>query len=196
MWQHGIHGSLELLPHCLPHSLEHLLAFYLAYNMVALVELVPAFEVVAKRRSSLVQQGCHLAILARPSLQQLFYYSMSLGVGRPYPAAAESILTLFDPVFHPVELGMNKSKLVDPGLIRLHSILFTRRDVGKFDATLDAFLDLLDKHIDAQQCNWKVHIFLLFFMAQPEFEVTRSIGPRFLHGRLQYHSAISMRVPR
>ena len=59
MWQHGIHGFLELLPHCLPHSVEHLLAFYLAYNMIALlVELVPAFEVVAKRRSSLVQPGC------------------------------------------------------------------------------------------------------------------------------------------
>ena len=46
MWQHGVHGHLEVLRHRLPDAIEHMLSFtYTAYSMTALLyETVPSFE--------------------------------------------------------------------------------------------------------------------------------------------------------
>jgi hypothetical protein len=98
----------------------------------------------------------HLAILARPNiLQQLFYYCKSLGVSQPFTSARESVLTLFDPIFNP-DVFATKSQPVDVSFIRLHSITFTHIEFQKFDVAIDAFLDLLDKHISRPRFEWKV----------------------------------------
>jgi hypothetical protein len=101
----------------------------------------------------------HLAILARPNLlQQLFYYCKSLGVSQPFTSARESILTVFDPIFNP-EVREVKSQPVDATFIQLHSITFTHIEFEKFDVSLDAFLDLLDRHMGEQK--WKVQGFYM-----------------------------------
>lgn len=98
----------------------------------------------------------HLAILARPNiLQQLFYYCKSLGVSQPFTSARESILTVFDPIFNP-DVFAARSQPVDASFIQLHSITFTHIEFEKFDVAIDAFLDLLDKHISRPRLEWKV----------------------------------------
>jgi hypothetical protein len=91
----------------------------------------------------------HLAILARPNaLQQLFYYAKSLCVVIPFASARESILTLFEPVLN-TENTQNQYRLppFDTAFIKAHGLLFTNKNMGKFDSVVDEFLSLLDNHI-------------------------------------------------
>jgi hypothetical protein len=91
----------------------------------------------------------HLAILARPNaLQQLFYYSKSLCVVVPFASARESILTLFDPVLNS-DNNPNQYRLppMDTAFVKSHGLLFTNRDMVKFDPAVDEFLSLLDNQI-------------------------------------------------
>ncbi|KAF8545284.1 hypothetical protein BDD12DRAFT_785789 [Trichophaea hybrida] len=102
----------------------------------------------------------HLAILARPSIQQLFYYCKSLVVRNPFASARESILTLFDPIFNR-DVFVARSQFVDSLFIQLHSIIFTYIEFEKFDVAIDSFLDILEKRICRPRLNWKVHGFYM-----------------------------------
>ena len=91
----------------------------------------------------------HLAILARPNaLQQTFYYAKSLCVVVPFTSARESILTLFEPVLNADNAqGQYKLPPLDTAFVRAHGLLFTNRDMDKFDPTVQEFLSLLDNQI-------------------------------------------------
>ncbi|PVH86360.1 hypothetical protein DL98DRAFT_582931 [Cadophora sp. DSE1049] len=91
----------------------------------------------------------HLAILARPNaLQQLFYYAKSLCVVIPFTSARESILTLFEPVLNSVNAhGQYRLPPLDTAFVKAHGLLFTNRDIEKFDLTVKEFLGLLDNQI-------------------------------------------------
>lgn len=91
----------------------------------------------------------HLAILARPNaLQQLFYYSKSLCVAVPFTSARESILTLFEPVLNSDNThGQYRLPPLDTAFVKAHGLLFTGRDMDKFEATVQEFLSLLDNQI-------------------------------------------------
>jgi hypothetical protein len=91
----------------------------------------------------------HLAILARPNaLQQLFYYSKSLCVAVPFTSARESILTLFDPVLSALS-GQGQYRLppLDTAFVKAHGLLFTNKDMDKFEPAVKEFLGLLDNQI-------------------------------------------------
>ncbi|KAH6662376.1 hypothetical protein B0J14DRAFT_662756 [Halenospora varia] len=91
----------------------------------------------------------HLAILARPNaLQQLFYYSKSLCVAVPFSSARESILTLFEPVLN-ADNGQGQYRLppLDTAFVKAHGLLFTNKEMHKFDHTVDEFLSLLNTQI-------------------------------------------------
>jgi hypothetical protein len=91
----------------------------------------------------------HLAILARPNaLQQLFYYSKSLCVVIPFSSARESILTLFEPVLNADNTqGQYRLPPLDTAFVKAHGLLFTNRNIEKFEQTVKEFLDLLDGQI-------------------------------------------------
>ncbi|KAK0105867.1 hypothetical protein ONS95_004380 [Cadophora gregata] len=91
----------------------------------------------------------HLAILARPNaLQQLFYYSKSLCVAIPFTSARESILTLFEPVLNSDNAqGQYRLPPLDMAFVRAHGLLFTNKNLEKFEPTVIEFLGLLDNHI-------------------------------------------------
>jgi hypothetical protein len=91
----------------------------------------------------------HLAILARPNaLQQLFFYAKSLCVTIPFTSARESILTLFEPVLN-ADNGQGQYRLppLDTAFVKAHGLLFTNRDLQKFDPSVKEFLGLLDTQI-------------------------------------------------
>ncbi|KAH8787153.1 hypothetical protein BGZ57DRAFT_133049 [Hyaloscypha finlandica] len=91
----------------------------------------------------------HLAILARPNaLQQLFYYAKSLCVVIPFTSARESILTLFDPVLNADNhQGLYRLPPLDTSFVKAHGLLFTNKNMEKFEPTLREFLGLLDNQI-------------------------------------------------
>jgi len=91
----------------------------------------------------------HLAILARPNaLQQLFYYSKSLCVVIPFTSARESTLTLFDPVLNAENhQGQYRLPPLDASFVKAHGLLFTKKNMEKFNPTVNKFLSLLDNQI-------------------------------------------------
>jgi hypothetical protein len=91
----------------------------------------------------------HLAILARPNaLQQLFYYIKSLCVAIPFISARESVLTFFDPVLNAKNhQGQYRLPPLDTAFVKAHGLLFTNRNMEKFDPTIKEFIDLLDYQI-------------------------------------------------
>ncbi|KAL2062098.1 hypothetical protein VTL71DRAFT_6364 [Oculimacula yallundae] len=91
----------------------------------------------------------HLAILARPNaLQQLFYYSKSLCVANPFTSARDSILTLFEPLLNSDNAhGQYRLPPLDTAFVKAHGLLFTNREIEKFDPTVKEFLGLLDNQI-------------------------------------------------
>ena len=91
----------------------------------------------------------HLAILARPNaLQQLFYYAKSLCVVIPFTSARESILTLFEPVLNSDNAqGQYRLPPLDMAFVRAHGLLFTNKNIEKFQPTVDEILGLLDNQI-------------------------------------------------
>jgi Est1 DNA/RNA binding domain len=91
----------------------------------------------------------HLAILARPNaLQQLFYYAKSLCVVIPFTSARESILTLFDPVLNTENhQGQYRLPPLDTSFVRAHGLLFTNKNMDRFEPTMEEFLGLLDNQI-------------------------------------------------
>jgi hypothetical protein len=88
----------------------------------------------------------HLAILARPNaLQQLFYYSKSLCAIVPFPSAQELILTLSKPVLNADHArGQYRLPPLDMAFVKAHGLLFTLKDMNKFEPTVNKFLRLLD----------------------------------------------------
>ena len=91
----------------------------------------------------------HLAILARPNaLQQLFYYAKSLCVVIPFTSARESILTLFDPVLNAENhQGQYRLPPLDTSFVKAHGLLFTNKNMDRFERTKTEFLNLLDNQI-------------------------------------------------
>lgn len=91
----------------------------------------------------------HLAILARPNaLQQLFYYSKSLCVAVPFVSARESILTLFNPVLDADSThGQLRLPPLDMSFVKAHGLLFTNKNIEKFEGTKKEFIGLLDNQI-------------------------------------------------
>ena len=88
----------------------------------------------------------HLAILARPNaLQQLFFYGKALSVSQPFPAAKDSILTLFEPI-----LSGKQTRRLPPVItayVKIHALIFMRNDPESFYEGLAEFISLLDGHI-------------------------------------------------
>ena len=83
----------------------------------------------------------HLATVARSSiLTQLFYYCKSLSVSQPFSAARESILMVFDPT------SWIQSSSFDTEFVQLHSIIFTRTDLNRFDKLKSKFVDCVCKY--------------------------------------------------
>jgi hypothetical protein len=91
----------------------------------------------------------HLAILARPNaLQQLFYYAKSLCVVVPFTSARESILTLFEPVLNAEQgQGLHRLPPLDTAFVKAHGLLFTNKEMERFDPAVQEFLGLLDNQI-------------------------------------------------
>jgi hypothetical protein len=91
----------------------------------------------------------HLAILARPNaLQQLFYYAKSLCVVVPFISARESILTLFEPVLNAEQgLGHHRLPPLDTAFVKAHGLLFTNKEMERFNPAVEEFLGLLDNQI-------------------------------------------------
>jgi hypothetical protein len=88
----------------------------------------------------------HLAILARPNaFQQLFYYTKSLSVSQPFPAAKESILTLLEPVLKGKQA--HKMTPVTIAYIKAHAILFMGNTLDGYNEAYTEFVSLLDRHI-------------------------------------------------
>lgn len=91
----------------------------------------------------------HLAILARPNaLQQLFYYSKSLCVAKPFTSARESILTLFNPVLD-VDSAHGQLRIppLDMAFVKAHGLLFTNKSLDGFERPYHEFIGLLDNQI-------------------------------------------------
>ncbi|KAI9743392.1 MAG: hypothetical protein M1818_003239 [Claussenomyces sp. TS43310] len=90
----------------------------------------------------------HLAILARPNtLQQLYFYGKALSVPQPFVAAKDSVLTLFEPVLDS-RRPSTRSPLVITAYIKLHAIIFTRRQIDMFDTAKVEYSNMLDNHIE------------------------------------------------
>lgn len=102
----------------------------------------------------------HLAILARPLiLPQLFLYSKSLCTAIPFTWARHSILTLFEPILNsdnrqyqpPRDTTFGQVQYRPPSLdtafVKAHGLLFTNKDLHKFDSTMVEFLSLLNTQI-------------------------------------------------
>jgi hypothetical protein len=88
----------------------------------------------------------HLAILAhRNALQQLFCYGKALSISQPFPAAKDSILTLFEPI-----LSGKQTRRLPPVItayVKSHAFLFMRNGPESFYESLTEFISLLDGHI-------------------------------------------------
>ncbi|TPX07744.1 uncharacterized protein E0L32_010536 [Thyridium curvatum] len=86
----------------------------------------------------------HLAILARPhAVQQLFFYTKSLTVAVPFPAARESILTLLDPVLS----DPTKVQTFDLAFVEVHALMFTKRHLEKLPYSMTKYHKVLDEQI-------------------------------------------------
>ena len=97
----------------------------------------------------------HLAILARPrALLQLFYYSKSLCVAVPFPVARDSIITLFNPILNDVSGGQYRLPPFDMAVVKAHELLFTNKNMEKFQSAVIDFLDLLDDSIGELTCDF------------------------------------------
>ncbi|KAL2158341.1 hypothetical protein VTH06DRAFT_4389 [Thermothelomyces fergusii] len=99
----------------------------------------------------------HLAILARPNvLQQLYYYEKSLSVEIPFASTRESIMTLFEPALCPSPNPQQKRlQPVENFFVKTHAILFSGRRLEELDATMEAFLQVLDNHIAKLTHLWR-----------------------------------------
>ncbi len=94
----------------------------------------------------------HLAILARPNaVQQLFYYTKSLCVPIPFLSARESIMTLLDPVLQGQQRGLSQ---IDSAFVRVHGVLFAKKDSEKLGPAMDEFFGLLDNSIGRLARRW------------------------------------------
>ena len=79
----------------------------------------------------------------QPPPPRLPDYSKSLCVDVPFTSARESILTRFEPVLCE-DNGQNKYCLpLDAALVKAHGLLFTNRNMAKFEPTVNEFLSLL-----------------------------------------------------
>ncbi|KAL5329581.1 hypothetical protein ACEPPN_003095 [Leptodophora sp. 'Broadleaf-Isolate-01'] len=109
----------------------------------------------------------HLAILARPNaLQQLFYYAKSLCVAVPFTSARESILTLFQPELSE-NSGQKRVPPLDPAFVRAHGLLFTNRNIEKFDFTVKEFLDNQIRRVTRRFMEQGYHIAVANSVAMP-----------------------------
>ncbi|TGO09613.1 hypothetical protein BTUL_0160g00300 [Botrytis tulipae] len=92
----------------------------------------------------------HLAILACPNvLQQLFYFTKSLSVTKPYPPARERILTLFNRMLNLPDgnTSSDKHPYFAQAFILAHGSLFTHEPV-QFQSSIKTFLEGLDRFIE------------------------------------------------
>ncbi|KAL2181085.1 uncharacterized protein P884DRAFT_192070 [Thermothelomyces heterothallicus CBS 202.75] len=98
----------------------------------------------------------HLAILARPNiLQQLYYYEKSLCVEIPFPSTRESIMTLFEPTLSSAPNSQQKRlQPTEVFFVKTHAILFSGRQLEELDATMEAFLQVLNNHIARSTRRW------------------------------------------
>ncbi|KAI2639191.1 hypothetical protein GGS21DRAFT_506327 [Xylaria nigripes] len=97
----------------------------------------------------------HLAILARPNaLQQLFYYSKSLCVPKPFASTKESIMTLFDPIFSKNGYQHGRLSTVDISFVKAHGVLFSQLHGEEFRPAVKDFLTSLNGHIDEIEKGW------------------------------------------
>jgi hypothetical protein len=97
----------------------------------------------------------HLAILARPVLLlQLFFYTKALSVPSPFISARESILTLLQPVLDSQQTYVRASH-VDLSFIRIHAMLFIKKDLTHVRKEMAGFLDHLDLNIARNAERWQ-----------------------------------------
>ncbi|KAK4107100.1 hypothetical protein N656DRAFT_720760 [Canariomyces notabilis] len=98
----------------------------------------------------------HLAILARPNaLQQLYYYTKSLCVDMPFASARDSIMTLLDPIMAPTP-NLQQSRLppTEFACVKAHGILFSGKQQGELEASMNEFFQHLDTHIGRTTRRW------------------------------------------
>ncbi|KAK4117741.1 hypothetical protein N656DRAFT_58774 [Canariomyces notabilis] len=106
----------------------------------------------------------HLAILARPNaLQQLYYYTKSLCVDMPFASARDSIMTLFDPIMAPTP-NLQQSRLppTEFACVKAHGILFSGKQQGELEASMNEFFQHLDSHIGRTTRRWLESGYLLY----------------------------------
>jgi hypothetical protein len=94
----------------------------------------------------------HLAILARPNaIQQLYFYTKSLCVPIPFLRARESIMTLFDPVMNSESTRLSP---IDTAFVKVHGILFSKKNLHKLEPSMQEYLSLLDPYIGRVTRRW------------------------------------------
>jgi hypothetical protein len=177
MWRHGIHAFLELLRARLPASQEYMMTLLcetvpafedtwieclgdLGRYRMAIEEEKPRdrevwtnvsihwYSKAADKAPTTGRLYHHLAILTRPNaIQQLFYYTKSLCVAIRFDSTRESIMTLLDPIMDHEAGQPSRLSRFDIEFVRCHGILFSGKHQGKYDASANAFIELLDSHI-------------------------------------------------
>jgi len=98
----------------------------------------------------------HLAILARPEFQQVYYYCRSFTCVQLFPGARESVHAVFDRIFNRSNTSAPISS-VDTFYTKLHAIIFLKRQLEDFNAVMKNFLELLDNHITRSGSKWREH---------------------------------------
>ncbi|KAF2093410.1 hypothetical protein NA57DRAFT_13901, partial [Rhizodiscina lignyota] len=96
----------------------------------------------------------HLAILARPNMvQQLYLYNRSLTSIIPFMNARESIVTILDPVLSenpPLQLSLS-----DASLLKIHALLFTKKELNAVSAAIDIYINGLVSSIAQEGPKWR-----------------------------------------
>ena len=97
----------------------------------------------------------HLAILARPTaLQQFYYYTKSICVAIPFTSARESLMTLFDPVMASSPNQQSRLAPTELASVRIHGIMFSKRSPEKLEPLMAEFVNELDNHIARSTRRW------------------------------------------
>ncbi|OSS48215.1 hypothetical protein B5807_07842 [Epicoccum nigrum] len=98
----------------------------------------------------------HLAILARSNaLHMLYYYGRSLHSWEPFPAARDSVKTLFDHVTGKRTSNMPTPIPIDASFIKAHAYAFEKDSSSKFEASSNEYILQLDSHIGRVTAKWR-----------------------------------------
>ncbi|KAF2191268.1 hypothetical protein K469DRAFT_746653 [Zopfia rhizophila CBS 207.26] len=97
----------------------------------------------------------HLAILARPNIQQLYYYCRSLTCVQPFTSGRKSMLTFLDPFLGRAHEPYSQGSPINASFIKAHGILFVGESLDTFPNSCSNYLHWLDTQISRNTTKWK-----------------------------------------